>query len=252
MAATCHSHTPAARATGGGAHRRVVVHRPGSRFPILWNGSCRRLQTTNTFGRPLPAMSRCNRRSHGSPALGPRSSGQAHFQRGRPCATHTSSRRIQLADQLAVAVYKHIAGMPSDECFGLTMQIRRAAVSIVSNHRRRLLTQLRVRLLALPGHDARFCVRTRVPALAGIPSRLPWPPGRRSRRSDLQDAQRPYPGAAEGLTWSLGFGACSPAPSLIPAWPAQAFALEPLATAKPRALAERAPGKELDSRKPFL
>ena len=40
---------------------------------------------------------------------------------------------FQLADQLAVAVYKHTAGMPPDERFGLTMQLRRAAVSIASN-----------------------------------------------------------------------------------------------------------------------
>lgn len=40
---------------------------------------------------------------------------------------------FQLADQLAVAVYKHTAGMPPAERFGLTMQLRRAAVSIPSN-----------------------------------------------------------------------------------------------------------------------
>jgi four helix bundle protein len=40
---------------------------------------------------------------------------------------------FQLADQLAIAVYKHTATMPPDERFGLTLQIRRASVSVASN-----------------------------------------------------------------------------------------------------------------------
>lgn len=40
---------------------------------------------------------------------------------------------FQLADQLAIAVYKHTVDMPPDERFGLTMQMRRAAVSVASN-----------------------------------------------------------------------------------------------------------------------
>jgi four helix bundle protein len=38
-----------------------------------------------------------------------------------------------LADELAINVYKATAGFPREEIFGLTSQLRRAAVSIASN-----------------------------------------------------------------------------------------------------------------------
>ena len=46
---------------------------------------------------------------------------------------HTKLRAFQLADQLALVVYKCTASFPKEEMFGLTSQIRRAAVSEASN-----------------------------------------------------------------------------------------------------------------------
>ena len=46
---------------------------------------------------------------------------------------HTKLRAFELADQLAVLVYKHTKGFPREEQFGLTSQLRRAAVSSASN-----------------------------------------------------------------------------------------------------------------------
>ena len=46
---------------------------------------------------------------------------------------HTKLRAFELADQFALLVYKHTATFPCDEQFGLTSQLRRAAVSIPSN-----------------------------------------------------------------------------------------------------------------------
>ena len=46
---------------------------------------------------------------------------------------HTKLRAFQLADQVALAIYKQTRSFPREEIFGLTSQLRRAAVSITSN-----------------------------------------------------------------------------------------------------------------------
>lgn len=46
---------------------------------------------------------------------------------------HTKLRAFELADALALAVYKATADFPREGMFGLTSQLRRGAVSVPSN-----------------------------------------------------------------------------------------------------------------------
>lgn len=46
---------------------------------------------------------------------------------------HTKLRAFELADEVAVLVYQVTTGFPKEELYGLTSQIRRAAVSVPSN-----------------------------------------------------------------------------------------------------------------------
>ena len=46
---------------------------------------------------------------------------------------HTKLRAFELADEVALLVYKITANFPREELYGLTAQMRRAAVSVPSN-----------------------------------------------------------------------------------------------------------------------
>jgi four helix bundle protein len=46
---------------------------------------------------------------------------------------HTKLRAFELADKVAVLIYKITKEFPKEEIYGLTSQIRRAAVSVPSN-----------------------------------------------------------------------------------------------------------------------
>jgi len=46
---------------------------------------------------------------------------------------HTKLRAFELADELAVLVYRVTASFPREELYGLTSQMRRAALSVASN-----------------------------------------------------------------------------------------------------------------------
>ncbi len=46
---------------------------------------------------------------------------------------HTKLKAFELADEVALLIYRVTAGFPKEELYGLTSQMRRAAVSVPSN-----------------------------------------------------------------------------------------------------------------------
>ncbi len=46
---------------------------------------------------------------------------------------HSKLRAFELADEVAVLVYRLTTGFPKEELYGLSSQMRRAAVSVPSN-----------------------------------------------------------------------------------------------------------------------
>ena len=46
---------------------------------------------------------------------------------------HNQLRAFQMADDVAVKIYKMTQAFPKDELFGMTSQMRRAAVFVASN-----------------------------------------------------------------------------------------------------------------------
>jgi four helix bundle protein len=46
---------------------------------------------------------------------------------------HTKLKAFELADELAVTIYRVTRGFPKEEIYGLTSQMRRAGVSVPSN-----------------------------------------------------------------------------------------------------------------------
>ncbi len=46
---------------------------------------------------------------------------------------HTRLRAFELADEVVLGIYRITKGFPKEEVYGLTSQMRRAAVSVTSN-----------------------------------------------------------------------------------------------------------------------
>ncbi len=88
---------------------------------------------------------------------------------------HTKLRAFEMADEVAVLVYQVTAGFPREEMYGLTSQMRRAAVSVPSKHRGGLRSRQSGGLSSLPHCGLRITEGT---ALSGRAVEAPGVPAR--------------------------------------------------------------------------
>ena len=83
---------------------------------------------------------------------------------------HTKLRAFELADEVALLTYKHTAGFPKTEQFGLTSQMRRAAVSVPSNIVEGCARDSSADYVRFSRHCIRFTSRVGLPVVACNPA----------------------------------------------------------------------------------